>query len=92
MSRRSSQVPVWKASSDITYDSTFDAVSGEGSSSVDLSDYLIWATAYQPASAGNATLLAQWMGYFHMFDANNDGKIDFDEMHRPASKSAKSEM
>jgi hypothetical protein len=65
MSRRLSQVPAWTVSSRTTYDSTFDAVSGEGSQSIDLSDYLVWAASYQPASSGNATLLSEWMGYFH---------------------------
>lgn len=66
MSRRFTQVPVWSAPSEHTYDSTFDSVSGEGSQEIELSDYLVWAASYQPASTGNATLLAQWMGYFHL--------------------------
>ncbi len=49
------------------YDSIFDDVSGVGSQTISLPDYLVWATGYQPASANNATLLDAWIHYFDRY-------------------------
>jgi len=49
------------------YDTTFDEVSGVGSETISLSDYLVWATTYLPATVNNASLIDAWIGYFHRY-------------------------
>lgn len=61
-----------------SYDSTFDAVSGEGAETIALSDYLVWATTCDPRSADNATALEGWIGYFHRYVTNAfDGRVEW---------------
>jgi hypothetical protein len=61
------QIPIQKRPAACSYDTTFDSVSGVGSQTITLSDYLVWARSYQPASATNASLLNVWIDFFHRF-------------------------
>ncbi|CZT20515.1 uncharacterized protein RCC_06375 [Ramularia collo-cygni] len=66
------------------YDSTFDFVADPAIGSVSLADYLAWAVKYQHAATYNGSALQHWTNVFNTYDANGDGMIDFDEMHRQA--------